>query len=538
MHSTPARPITDREHAKDAAWRTVVVAVAAAAFIRLLLAAAMPAFPDEAYYWDWSRRLAAGYFDHPPAVAWLIALGTTALGPTTLGIRLGTLVCALGTTLATVGTAARLGGAPAAARAALVLACMPLATLGLFLSTTDAPALCAAAVALYCLTRALERGRGLAWWAAAGASLGTGVLSKFTVGLVAAAAAAAFIARPALRARLRAPGPWLAVGISTLVSAPVWWWNAHHGWIAVRFQLSHGLGAPVRGTALGRELSLVGGQMGLVSPLLAAAIVVAIAAALRPRAAMPPDESSDARVAPLRDMTFVLGVIAASVLLFFAYSALRRPVEPNWPSPAYVAAVPLVACLRTPWLRRWLGPACALGGACILLVLVQTARPIVHLPPHRDPVDRAYGWDQLAARADAARALTAASTPRGAAVWLAADRYQDAAELALHADGTPRVFAFNLGGRPNEYDLWPSFADAARRGDALVLALDASPGGDDVARRIAPYFGSMQALERVAMTHERDTVAARRLWSFRDWRGGWPARPPLPPAKVMRSASR
>jgi len=31
-------------------------------------AARAPLLVDEMYYWDWSRHLAAGYFDHPPMV--------------------------------------------------------------------------------------------------------------------------------------------------------------------------------------------------------------------------------------------------------------------------------------------------------------------------------------------------------------------------------------------------------------------------------------------------------------------------------------
>jgi len=37
--------------------------------VRLIIAALVPLHPDEAYYWEWSRHLAAGYFDHPPAIA-------------------------------------------------------------------------------------------------------------------------------------------------------------------------------------------------------------------------------------------------------------------------------------------------------------------------------------------------------------------------------------------------------------------------------------------------------------------------------------
>ena len=42
---------------------------------------------DEAYYWLWSRRLAASYYDHPPMVAYLIRLGTGLFGDTILGVR-------------------------------------------------------------------------------------------------------------------------------------------------------------------------------------------------------------------------------------------------------------------------------------------------------------------------------------------------------------------------------------------------------------------------------------------------------------------
>ena len=58
------------------AWRTAVVVIVVAWLVRLAFAARLPLFPDETYYWDWSRRLAGGYFDHPPMIALLIRAGT------------------------------------------------------------------------------------------------------------------------------------------------------------------------------------------------------------------------------------------------------------------------------------------------------------------------------------------------------------------------------------------------------------------------------------------------------------------------------
>ena len=55
----------------------------------------LPLSFDEAYYWDWSRHLAWGYYSKPPMVAWLIALSTHIFGNTEFGVRLPALVCNL-----------------------------------------------------------------------------------------------------------------------------------------------------------------------------------------------------------------------------------------------------------------------------------------------------------------------------------------------------------------------------------------------------------------------------------------------------------
>ena len=97
--------------------------VSIAAFVRVVFAALIPLFPDEAYYWEWSRRLAPGYFDHPAGIALLIRFGGVLLAPfgasaSPLGVRLGAVVAGWIACVATVATASRLGGNTAALRAA------------------------------------------------------------------------------------------------------------------------------------------------------------------------------------------------------------------------------------------------------------------------------------------------------------------------------------------------------------------------------------------------------------------------------------
>lgn len=503
--------------------------VFAAGVVRLILAARIPIFPDEAYYWDWSRHLAWGYFDHPGVLPHLIAAGTALVGATPLGVRLVPSLGGIVAALVVLGMARRLtgsgdaGAAPppgvAMRRAAWLVSLLPLAAAGLILATPDVPLLTFDALALYGVLRALQeppRSRAsTAWWIAAGVALGLAFASKYTAVLLPLGIVIALLLRRSLRARFAEPGPWLATVAALVVFSPVILWNAHHGWISVTFQLHHGLGTP-KGTALKHELDLLGGQAGLASPILFVLMLVAVVGALRRTA-------SDAR--------FVFGVVAATGLLFFVASALRKPVEPNWPAPAWIPAMVLLATMPLGRAgRRWLVAGSVLAAAMVLVIYVQALVPILPLPPRRDPMAKAYGWDALGARVGGAMRSAAAGQSSGTRVWAAADRYQDASELAFHVPGRPMVFSLNLGGRHNQYDLWPRFPDLAHPGDALVVALDEAPPGTmpPAIARLAPYFATVQRGELVAMPRDGEIVARRRLWTLGGWRGGWVPGPAIP----------
>jgi len=62
---------------------------------RLAIAALIPVTQDEAYYFDWARHLAWGYFDHPPGVA-LLGLGVRLEPGSVFMARLGGLLAQLG----------------------------------------------------------------------------------------------------------------------------------------------------------------------------------------------------------------------------------------------------------------------------------------------------------------------------------------------------------------------------------------------------------------------------------------------------------
>ncbi|MHB1310838.1 MAG: glycosyltransferase family 39 protein [Gemmatimonadaceae bacterium] len=502
-------------------WTRAMQLLALGTVVRLLMAAVVPLTNDEAYYWEWSRRLALGYFDHPPAIAWLVALGPGSAW----GVRLGAVLAGALAGLALARTARRLADDEAALWVVLIFTCLPLAAAGYVLATPDAPLFCALSWTLYAVVEALLAPAGsraaLRWWSLAGLAIGVAMLSKYTAVLVPAAIALSCVLYAPLRARFREPGPWVAVAIASLVLAPNLWWNATHEWVSFAFQLGHGLGAPKQagfGAVLNRELNLVGGQAGLTSPILFVLMVGAVWRALR--------DKDDA-------VRRLLATVSVFVFLFFAWSATRKNVEPNWPASAWLPAMILLAVeaahlRRTAWLRRGLW----LGVALVAVVYADAAfllAPQLGLRPRRDPVSQAFGWEGVAR--DVQRAVREAQTVgRGEGgpgrVWVAADRYQEAAQIGWALSRTTLdtlgVFSLNLGGRTNQYDLWPVFRQRARQGDALVLILGESDAEPRQIVELAPYFIRIDEGPPVARTAFGLLLGRQRAWVLREWQGGWP----------------
>jgi 4-amino-4-deoxy-L-arabinose transferase-like glycosyltransferase len=504
--------------------RPELAIVLAGAFVRLLLAAVIPPVPDETYYWEWSRRLAGGYFDHPYGIALSIRAGTALFGalglePSPLAVRIVPVLEGLVAALAAVGIARRIGGPIAALRAAIVITALPLAATGLVLATPDAPLLAATGVALYAVVRAIQAPRpsrtSLTWWIVAGAGAGAAMASKYTGILVPAGVFVALAARRTLRPRLAEPGPYVACTVAVLVLMPVLIWNAGHDWMSFGFQLRHGFAGRARGTAVGRELEMIGGQVGLVSPILFGLLALAVWRGLRRQ---PADEH------------FLLAIVAIFGFAFFMVSALRKPVEANWPALAYVPAIPLLADAtfgERGW--RWFRAGWILAAALTLIIYAHAVASILPIPARKDPIARSAGWDALARAAEATRdSLAAQVASRGRSVHVGAERYQDASELAFHMRGKPRTFSLNLAGRPNQYDLWPGFARRATPGDALVLVLDDTEEMHPALRQLESHFREVRRGAAIELRARRGVVARRRLWTLVGWDASWPMRPTPP----------
>ena len=514
------------EAIRDRDWAIALGVLLVAALVRLVLGAIVPLVPDETYYWEWSRRLAPGYFDHPPAIALLIRGGTALLGDTPLGVRLLPQIAGLVATLACLRLAALLGGPVAARRAALVMVALPIAAIGLIVATPDAPLLMMAALTLLAMVQAVRadpRGwSSFGWWIVAGVCLGLAFVSKYTAVLLPLGASIAMSSHRDLRPQLTRPGPYVAGLLAIAVTTPVVVWNARHGWASFAFQLNHGLRTG-RGSPLPRELDYVGGIALLATPIVFALLAIAVGRALRKRFGPEP---------------YLLGVIAVTWVAFFAYTSWRHRPEANWAAPALLAAVPLLALGDTMGRAiSKLRSGIALGLGVTIVGCAGLAFPAALPSAARRAFARSFDWDPVALGVTLARSelsgrhlpvsrvsghsLGGGSSTAPQFPWLAADRYQLASELAFRLADRPIVFSLNFGGRPNQYDYWPGFPERATIGDDLLLVLEERPESRSVVGMAQPYFESVSRAESpIADGHQ--------LWYLHRWRGGWPRPRPRP----------
>jgi undecaprenyl-diphosphatase len=420
--------------------------------------------PDEAHYWEWSRRLDWSYYSKGPMVAYLIALSTGLGGSTELFVRLPAVLLAAATTLLLFRLARALLDDEGLALAAAILPNLtPVFGAYALLMTIDAPLLFFWTLTLWLVHRAVAEERAGPWYAA-GAALGAGLLSKYSMAFLAPCVFLYLATSPARRRWLGRKEPYLMLLVAIVVFTPVIAWNLQHAGVSLR----HVMGQAEVGKGLGVPLSLrtfgefVGSQALVLTPLLFVALLVALV-----RAGRRGFSAGD-------DRALFLFWASAPVLLIFVVLSLRQKAQANWAAPAYVAGLVAVVAYFGHWRRKRVagGPPRAAWGAIALSGLVALGLTAaahdpglfarLGFPPDADPTVRLKGWRALGS-AVGSRAAAMPSSP-----FLLSDRYQISSELAFYAPGQPRTYSVNLGRRLNQYDLWDGLAALAGR-DAIYV---------------------------------------------------------------------
>ncbi|HIE33297.1 MAG TPA: hypothetical protein EYP81_04540 [Thermodesulfobacteriaceae bacterium] len=392
--------------------------------------------PDEAYYWDWSRNLAWGYYSKPPMVAWLIAASTHFLGVSEYAVRLPAVFCGIGFLIFVYLLTYRMFERLCARWTLFAAALVPIFTVYGLLMTIDPPLLFFWAGALYFGWLAAEKDRFRDWFLL-GIFCGLGLLTKQTM-----LAFGFFYGLWLLcyrRSLLRTPGPWLAFLTAFLLWGPNLYWIAHHDFITFRHTEHHF--AEETFSLLG-PLNFFLEQAGVLSPFIFGLFLWGAVMLFKRR-----NWRSDPR------LTYLWALSAWPYLAVLPLSFFRK-VNANWPMPFFVSGLVLTTVLIFSLKGRPLVKV--LRGLFFLgLILAFTSSLLLYeLPrfPEKFPTAisgllfRFHGWREMAHIVQKYR--------RPGDIILTDHRYF-ASELAFYLPDHPRVYQLPEGPIPkSQYHLW------------------------------------------------------------------------------------
>lgn len=414
--------------------------------LRLPLLKAIDLVPDEAYYWDWSRHLALGYYDQGPFIAYLIRLTTAIFGTTEFGVRIGVCLLTAGTLFYVYQLALLFFSPQVGFLTLFLLALSPLVAVGSQIATYDPPLVFFWTLALLLIAKALFVYSPLSYqqrraWLTAGIACGFGLLSKHTILLLPASLLLYFLLTPSHRFWLKRWEPYAALSIMLAMYGGVLWWNAQHHWwtfLHLFFLVHHHGGNPLR-----RFSDFLASQALFIGPVIFLGSLGASMGALRPNA-------------PLQQRFLALTGLPS--LLLFCLLAFKTKVQANWVPFAYPSL-----CLL--WIGRlcsiekryrpfnntlWLSTAAVSTAFLTLLLFFPRLRQAVgiRIPPKSDITNTAFGWRTLAKKVQQIRADM---ERHGHKVFISGNGYQYIALMAFYLPDHPPTYDLFLHYRLDMY---------------------------------------------------------------------------------------
>ena len=353
--------------------RISLALVAVLLILRAVMAGLLPLSADEAYYWLWSKHLAAGYYDHPPAIAWLIRAGTLLFGDKALGVRLlGVLLSLPASWFVWQAGKLILDDEDRAALGVLFFNLSLMISVELLAATPDMPSVVTSAAFFYGLAQVQATQKGQ-WWIGVGLAAGLGLLSKYSALFLGAGTLLWLIVDARQRRWLVTPWPYLGAVLALAIFSPNLIWQSQHHWETFAFQFGRVGGGHFTLRFLGEFLAA---QMGLATPFVFVLMVAGLVRGTR---------SGSPLLMP--------AVLVWTGFGYFLEHSLHDRVQGNWPCFLFPALCVLAAAaFSTDGWKRWISfLAAPLAALLLLAVYAQALFQPLHWP--KDPLARVLGRD-------------------------------------------------------------------------------------------------------------------------------------------------
>lgn len=422
---------------------------------------------EEAYYWNYAQHLDFSYFDHPPMVAWLIKVSTMLFGFHDFSVHFPAIFCWM-LTAVFIFKWTELITRGAGWYAVMLFAILPYFFMQSVVTTPDTPVMVCWSAALYYLYRTLVLNETRSWYVV-GVCLGLGMVSKYTIVLLALPTLLYLVTVPSARAWFVRKEPYIAVVVALILFTPVIYWNATHEWASFIFQ-------SVRRFKSHSSFSLPA-FMGLLLLFVTPLGIQGLWRLLK-------TQSGEASLTNGNTQRF-LQLFTLLPLGFFGVYSLTHSVKFDWIGPGLLAVLPWFAILiKKAWvsdknilLRDWFRTAGVLLVFYTLLIMITTVGFSGWV--HQKLLAQYFSWSDLAKDFNAIASQVEAETKQ-VPLFAPLDSYHIGSELNFYqavflAQGNiqkqyPVVGSHIFGGNSLMFKYWTDGASLSGR--PLILISD------------------------------------------------------------------
>ena len=428
--------------------------------------------PDEAHYWEWSRRLDWSYYSKGPMIAYLIYIGTAILGDNVFGIRVMAVIFSALSSVFIYALGKNMYDKRVGLLSAILLQIIPLFSTYGIIFTIDSPFIFFWILSLFLFWKSINRNELCVmsdesrknqtkpsrithyapriYWILLGISIGFGLLTKYTMALFYLCSFFFLLSRE--RKLFFTRGPYIAFFLSLLIFIPVILWNAEYNWVTLRHtagqaHIAEGLRITVKDF-----FEFIGSQLGVITPLLFILMSVSLWSQRNYK------EGS------------LLFWFFTPVIAFFLLKSLQGKVQANWALPGYVTGIIAFSVFSRKVFSEGKVKKILIVTAILLSVSVTAVAhypSILNLSVKQDPTSRLRGWKELGSEVTKLYEEMSEDGP----VFLFSERYQVSSELAFYVKGHPTTYCINLSRRMNQYDLWPGFSELLHY-NAIFVTID------------------------------------------------------------------
>ncbi|WP_212006193.1 glycosyltransferase family 39 protein [Chitinophaga sp. HK235] len=474
----------------------LALAICVVTVLRLSFIELMGLMPQDAYYYFYGQHLALSYFDHPPAIAYILRLFTTVLGRHAYVIKLADTVVTACMLLAFYRLATCFLSRHRAWNAWLLLYSTLMVTLLSLVSTPDVPLMLFWCLSLIALYKALFEGSRVAWiWA--GIAMGLAFDSKYTGILLPAGGVLFLLLSPRHRHYLWSPWLLLAVAFFFLTISPVVIWNAEHQFASFRFQSS--------GRVSGMEVHLldffgvIGHQAAVLIPVLLVALFYYLYKAFRKY------RFHIGRV-PVKQL-FLYCFFLPLFLIFLLISPIYW-VKINWMMPAYITGII--------WVSTWMGMKFIRWQWMVSLVVhLVLAVEIIFYPAPIHSDDTMIGWEGLG------KAVKTLHKAYPGDFIFSADDYKTSAMLNFYLG--EMVYSRNIIGQPAlQFDYIGTDLRRLEGRNAIFInsLTDVNDDSDErlFVAELRPFFVSVEPLPPIEVKMQGRVVRKFLVYRCMDYR--------------------